>query len=98
MTIRDKVFDDTLDLDDRLDALYDVIDALLWTNQFDQVDDLLATLVEKVTDVDILIGALSITLNAKHKLKRREVVIAALELASSGWPDDDIVVALRGLR
>jgi hypothetical protein len=62
--------DKTTDKDKKLDAIYDLIDELMLSGNFDQIDKILSE--SKINDPDIMLAYLTVTLPAKDKLKSRE--------------------------
>ena len=58
-------------IDKRLDEIYNKVDDLLLAGKFEEVDKLLSYIDVRNTNIDILLGWLTITLAARSKLKNR---------------------------
>ncbi len=85
--------------DAALDLLYDAVDQLLHERSFDACSRMLANLDVGRLNVDVMVGALSITLAAKSSLPERPALVERVERQLRQLlPENEIAANLEGLR
>lgn len=85
---------------ERIDAIYQGVNAWLCASQWDRVDRRLAVFNVEADDVRIALAWLTITLAARSRLPSREAFCKRVEarLAALGRTPAEVDNALRGLR
>lgn len=82
--------------DAALDIVFEQIDELLLDGEFAQVDRLLSDIVPAAYSADLLLGILTITLPAKHRLSQRQMFYQQVEqaLVQRDEMEDGLLVGL----
>lgn len=85
-------------MEDELDSLFGRIDDLLRAGDFAAVDREVASVDAEATPLVLLLGWLSITSAAKHKLAEREALVArVVARVNRDEPTERAAALLRGL-
>ena len=82
--------------DEALDILFDQIDEMLLSGEFNRVDQLLAETTPSDFSVELLLGILTATLPGKNRLLNREALFERISgvLQDRGVARDELLVGL----